>query len=151
LEFVGLNHAFLTENEQMVYWCEGANAAEQQRAAENSQKTHLTEWFTANETLPDAINYTYQEFLQYFAWVSHQKKWKPRQQGFAIGRICFLHPAAGETFYLRLLLTIKKGAKCWNDLKIVDGAQHPIFQAACVRSQLLSREQLRCYFAQLLL
>ena len=125
------------EDEQQVIWHEGASVAEQERAVEGGHKTHLTQWFTANATFPDAANYTYQEFPQHFVWVAKQKIWKPRERGFAIGRIRFVHPAAGETFYLRLLLTVIKGAKSWNDLKLVDGVQHPTFQAACVAMGLL--------------
>ena len=125
------------EDEQQVLWREGANVAEQERAVENSHKTHLTQWFVANETFPDAANHTYQEFPQHFVWVAKQKIWKPRERGFAIGRICFVHPTAGETFYLRLLLTVIKGAKSWDNLRLVDGVQHPTFQAACVALGLL--------------
>ena len=125
------------EDEQQVIWREGADAAQQERAVENSQKTHLTQWFAANASFPDAVNYTYQEFPQHFVWVAKQKSWKPRERGFAIGRIRFVHPAAGETFYLRLLLTVVTGARSWNDLKLVDGVQHPTFQAACMAKGLL--------------
>ena len=125
------------EDEQQVIWREGASVVEQERAVENSQQTHLTQWFVANETFHDAANYTYQEFPQHFVWVPKQKTWKPRERGFAIGRIRFVHPSAKETFYLRLLLTIAKGAKSWNDLKLVDGVQHPTYQAACVAKGLL--------------
>lgn len=124
-------------DEQQVFWREGASVAEQERAVENSHKTHLTQWFVANETFPDAINYTYQEFPQHFVWVAKQKTWKIRERGSAIGRMRFVHPMAGETFYLRLLLTVKKGAKSWNDLKLVDDIQHPTFQATCLAMGLL--------------
>ena len=66
-----------------------------------------------------------------------EKRWKQREQGFAIGRIHFVHPTAGETFYLQLLLTVVKGATGWNNLKLVDGIQHPTFQATCVAMELL--------------
>ena len=125
------------EDEQQVIWHEGASVAEQERAIENSRKTHLTQWFVANETFPDAVNHTYQEFPQHFVWVAKDKAWKPRERGFAIGRIRFVHPTAGETFYLRLLLTVTKGAKSWNDLKLVNGVQYPTFQATCLAMGLL--------------
>jgi hypothetical protein len=67
------------QDEQQVMWCKGASEAEQERAVENSGKTHLTRWFVANETIPEAVNYTYQEFPQHFVWVAKQEGWKPRQ------------------------------------------------------------------------
>ena len=118
-------------------WHEGASVVEQERAVENSSKTHLTQWFVANETFPEATNYTYQGFPQHFVWVAKHKSWKPRQQGFAIGRIRFVHPTAGEPFYLQLLLTVIKGAQSWDNPKLVNGIQHPTFQAACVAMGLL--------------
>ena len=80
------------EDEQQVIWREGANAAEQERAIENSHKTHLTQWFVANGTLPDAVNYTYQEFPQHFVWVAKQKLWKSRERGFCNWQNSFCTP-----------------------------------------------------------
>jgi hypothetical protein len=51
----------------------------------------------------------YQEFPQYFVFNKTQKKWKIRERGFALGRMFFAHPTAGDRFYLRLLLTIVRG------------------------------------------
>ena len=63
----------------------------------------LTGFFSANHTLSNAPRYAYQEFPQHFVWKTKEKVWAPRKTGRAIGRIYFVHPAAGERFYLRIL------------------------------------------------
>ena len=94
-------------------------------------------WFKVNQSIPEANNYVYQDFPQQFTWNAKTHKWNRRQRGFAIGRMNFVHPSAGERFYLRTLLTIIKGAKTWNDLKTVDGILHPTYKAACLALGLL--------------
>jgi hypothetical protein len=54
-------------------------------------------------------NYTYQEFPEHMVWVKSQQKWKPRDQGAAIGWMYFVSPNAGERFYLQTLLTVIRG------------------------------------------
>ncbi|KAG5521520.1 hypothetical protein RHGRI_033922 [Rhododendron griersonianum] len=56
---------------------------------ERSTLTGFFEWYTKNE---NAIPYTYQEFPQHFVWIETTKKWKPRERGYAIGRMYFASP-----------------------------------------------------------
>ena len=49
----------------------------------------------------------------------------------------FVHPSAGECFYLRLLLITVKGPESWEDLRRFQGVLHPTFKAACVAPGLL--------------
>jgi hypothetical protein len=100
-------------------------------------KTQLTEWFIANQLYPDASNSTYQEFPQHFVYNHKYKKWTPRQRGFAIGRMAYVHPSAGERFYLRLLLTIVKGAKSWADLHTYNGVEYSSYKQTCLAYGLL--------------
>ncbi|CAG8599584.1 20041_t:CDS:2 [Cetraspora pellucida] len=44
-------------------------------------------------------------------------EWKPRQCGNVIGRMYFIHPLSGERYYLRLLLTIVRGATSFSHLR----------------------------------
>jgi hypothetical protein len=46
--------------------------------------------------------------------------------------MAFVHPSSGEHFYLRTLLTIIKGAKSWEDLRIFEGHLYPTYKAACL-------------------
>jgi len=102
-----------------------------------TQKTQLTEWFRANQLYPDASNSIYPDFPQKFVWKHKEKRWTVRKQDFAIGRMSYVHPSAGERFYLRLLLTIVKGAKSWTDLRIHNEVEYPTYKATCLAYGLL--------------
>jgi len=132
------------------------------------KKTPLTEWFIANSVLPDAKDVTYHDFPQKFIWEKKARKWKTHSQCEVIGRMYFVHPKAGERFYLRTLLTIVKGAESWEDLRRHQGQLHTSFKAACFARGLLEDDgewrkclqeaghmqtghQLRCLFAIILL
>src|SRR3954468_21566687 len=69
-----------------------------------TEQTTLTAWFHANTIYPDARRLTYADFPTQWVYNKQTKKWKPRKRGNSIGRIYFVHPAAGEQYYLRMLL-----------------------------------------------
>ena len=135
---------------------------------EARKKTPLTEWFTANAVLPGAKDVTYHDFPQKFVWVKETRKWKTRSKCDVIGRMYFVHPSAGERFYLRTLLTVIKGTESYEDLRTYQDELHPSFKAACFARGLLEDDgewkkclaeagqmqtghQLRCLFAIILL
>ncbi|XP_026419608.1 uncharacterized protein LOC113315558 [Papaver somniferum] len=99
------------------------------------------EYYAENSITPA---YTYQEFPQHF--VGDNKKWKIRQQGFAIARMYFVSPSAGELFYLRLLLVVVAGANSFEKLRTVKGELHYTFKKACIALGLLAddSEWLEC-------
>ena len=106
------------------------------------ERTTLTAYFEANtdstELGTEARKYTYQEFPQHFVWKPDAKKWAMRQRDFAIGRMYFIPPTAGEQFYLRTLLTVVRGAKSFEDLRRYKSDKaHPTFHAACIARGLL--------------
>jgi hypothetical protein len=110
----------------------------------SAAKTTLTAYFAANADQgalgSEARKYTYQEFPRYFVYRKNQRKWAIRTQGFAIGRMYFIKPTAGEVFYLRTLLTVVKGATSFEDLRRVPGHTQPLatYHAACVARGLLA-------------
>ena len=87
----------------------------------------------------EARKYTYQEFPEHFTYHRNERKWALRKQGYALGRMYFIKPTAGEVFYLRLLLTVVKGPKNYEDLQRVPGYSDPFptFHAACLARGLL--------------
>ncbi|KAF7138016.1 hypothetical protein RHSIM_Rhsim07G0256200 [Rhododendron simsii] len=114
---------------------------EQIRARASLQKSTLTsffEWYTTN---PNAEKYTYQEFPQFFVWDKSNKRWTPRISGFAIGRMYFASPNCGERFYMRLLLTVVKGPKSFEDLRTFNDVLHDTFKSACVARGLLEDDE----------
>jgi hypothetical protein len=62
-------------------------------------QSQLTEWFVANQRSSSGHALTYAEFPQMFTWVTGQKIWRRRQRGFKLGRIRYVHPTAGDTFF----------------------------------------------------
>ena len=110
-------------------------------ARASHERTMLTAYFEANADNgalgSQARKYTYQEFPQHFVWKAPQKKWAIRQRDFAIGRMYFVPPTAGERFYLRTLLTVVKGATSFEQLRRYNGQEYPTFHAACVARGLL--------------
>ena len=137
------------ENEQTVIFNEedDANAIIDAAAAKD---TTLTAYFKANakelnrrQNEPmgphpiSGLDILYQEFPQHFTWKSKTHTWKLRKTGFAIGRMYFAHPSAGERFYLRTLLTVVKGSTSFKSLRTYNGQIYPTFKAACMARGLL--------------
>ncbi|PNT11530.2 hypothetical protein POPTR_011G042150v4 [Populus trichocarpa] len=79
-------------------------------------KTMLTGWFDQNKEDVEATQLYYSQFPNKYVWDARQKEWIYRTRGFSLGRITYVHPAAGEFFeYLRC----------------VSGIVYPTFQLAC--------------------
>ena len=124
--------------QQMITWNAETVANLQDVVNEQGEKdTNLTGYFKANAIYPQARDLLYQDFPSKFVWVPKQRKWKPRQQGFALGRMYYAHPSSGERFYLRTLLSAIKGATSFEDLHTVNGVLYPTFHAACLAHGLL--------------
>jgi hypothetical protein len=106
-----------------------------------TKSTLLTAFFDVNREYPEiASHYTYQEFPQHFVLLQNLRKWKPRQQGTAIGHMFSASPTAGERFYLRTLLTVVKGACSFDDVRTVNGITYPTFHGACLALGLLEND-----------
>jgi PIF1-like helicase/Helitron helicase-like domain at N-terminus len=124
--------------QQIITWNAETVANLQDVVEEQAEKdTNLTAYFKANANHPEARDLLYQDMPSKFVWIPKQRKWKPRQQGFALGRMYYAHPNSGERFYLRTLLTSVKGATSFEDLRHVNGVLHPTFHAACLAYGLL--------------
>jgi hypothetical protein len=123
-----------------VYYNPGEDILEEVINRHSAMKTTLTEYFTACEMHEDARLLSYAEFPTKFVWNKKIKKWTPRKQGFAIGRVYFCGPKAGERFYLRMLLNKVKGAISYENLRTVEGVTHDTFQAACAALGLLQED-----------
>ena len=52
----------------------------------------------------------------------------------------FVGPSGGERFYLRMLLTIVKGAMSFEDLRTYDGVVHQNFKSTCIARGLLDSD-----------
>ena len=126
-------------DQEPVVFEEDQDAAEVLENARN-KKTTLTGYFRANQLYPEARQYLYQEFPQHYVWNKKSTKWTPRQRGFAIGRMYFAGPSSGERFFLRLLLTVVRGATSFSELRTVDDIEHATFREACIARGLLEND-----------
>ena len=67
--------------------------------------------------------------------------WKERQKGMSIGRMPHILPSAGELNNLRLLLTIVKGPKSYDEIKTFQGVVYKTFKEACFARGLLDDDR----------
>lgn len=107
----------------------------------NIGKTTLTEWFTCNREDEQARQYTYSEFPMHYTWKRGSCTWARRLRGNTIGRVFFVHPGAGERYYLRMLLNVIKGATSYEHLRTINGIAHNSFKEACAALGLLSDDR----------
>ncbi|XP_058727025.1 uncharacterized protein LOC131598443 [Vicia villosa] len=91
----------------------------------------FTAWFEANNKYEEARLLTYGQFVSKFVYVKKSRTWKPRQRGYTIGRLMWVLQCTGELYYLRMMLTAKKGPISYDDIKNIDGFQHKTFRDAC--------------------
>jgi hypothetical protein len=92
------------------------------------QKTMLTEWFAANVKYASARSLTYCDFPTKWSWVAETKSWVRRKRSDKIGRVYYVHPSTGELYYLRMLLMLVKGAKCYADVRTYNGTVYESIQ-----------------------
>ena len=121
--------------QQAVYFSE-REATNELRQRLDMSTTSTLAFFKYNAENEDRRQYLYQEFPEHYVY-ERNKGWKPRQQGFSIGDMWSTSPFNGERYYLRLLLTVVRGARSFEDLRTVDGVKCPTFKAACIALRLL--------------
>jgi hypothetical protein len=123
--------------EQSVVFNED-DAQEEVLANAEQRDTQLLAFFKACVLYPQARELLFHEMPGPFVWKTKKKEWHHRQQGApAIGRMHFAHPASGERYYLRLLLTVVRGPMSFQHLRTVNGVEHDTFQLACAALGLL--------------
>ncbi|KAF7145290.1 hypothetical protein RHSIM_Rhsim04G0168000 [Rhododendron simsii] len=103
--------------------------------------TTLTGFFAYCQANEDALVFTYQEFSQHLVWIKSQKRWKPRERGFAIRRMYFVSPNACELFYLRLLLSVVRWSESYECLRTVNNILHDTFKSVCIARGLLEDDE----------
>ncbi|XP_071713564.1 uncharacterized protein [Rutidosis leptorrhynchoides] len=107
------------------------------------KKTTLTEWLTYNKDSSDGHHLTYKEFPSQFVWYASDKFWSRRRRynDTVIGRLSYVHPAAGELFYLRMLLCHQHGCTSFLDIKTVNGRICGSYRTACEMLALLGNDR----------
>ncbi|PWA50520.1 DNA helicase [Artemisia annua] len=105
--------------------------------------TTLTEWFTYNTLFTDGRHLTYLDFPSEYVWYEEDKAWRRRKikTKHSIGRLAYVHPAAGELFYFRMLLAHQKRCKSFTEVRTVNNHTFPTYRAACQAMGLLDDEK----------
>jgi hypothetical protein len=117
----GQHNVIFNENED--------SAVVAERAAH--QRTTLTAYFAYNTQNVDGQNVVYVDFLIDHVWEIQEKVWSTQQRGEkVVGQMYFVHPTAGECFFLHLLLTVVLSATSFEHLRTVDNIEHLMFHAA---------------------
>jgi hypothetical protein len=102
-----------------------------------AKRSMLTEWFETNKKCEKARSLTYCEFPKEWTWEPSSKTWHERTPAPKIGRIYYVHPTAGELYYLRMLLMIVRGAQSYADMRTYNNVVYSTFREACEARGLL--------------
>ena len=122
--------------QQPVYFSEYAEPDQVREQIESSMTT-LIAFFAYNQQNEDGRQFLYHEFPIHYVYKGKIIGWQKRQRGTAIGRMYSASPFMGERYYLRLLLTVVRGATSFENLRTVDGIVFPTFKEACIALGLL--------------
>ena len=117
--------------QQPIYFSEHADIDRMRQQIEESMTT-LMAFFAYNAQNEDGRQYLYHEFPEHFVYKGKIIGWQKRQRGTAIGRMYSASPFMGERYYLRLLLTVVRGATSFENLRTVDGIVFPTFKETCI-------------------
>ncbi|GJW36069.1 hypothetical protein Tco_0058989 [Tanacetum coccineum] len=109
----------------------------------HKQKTTLTEWLYYNEQNVDGRHLTYLNFPSEYVWYPDGKYWRRRRlrNKSSIGRLAYVHPAAGDLFYQRMLLCHQEGCTSFRGIRTVNKVVYPTCRDACEALGLLQDDQ----------
>ena len=117
------------ENEQQIVYDIGT----EEQSLEKQKFTELTGFFDFNQSNPETM-IVYVDFPESLTWSTGEKQWKWRKNASdTIGRVHSVHPAAGDVYYLRMLLHHEhsQGKTSFGHLKCVDGLPQESYQEVC--------------------
>ena len=82
----------------------------------------------------------YADFPTKFTWHQKQKKKEYRMGGKSISKIIYVHPCAGELYYLHFLVDEIKGARNYKDLRTINGVVYTTYKEACFALGILGND-----------
>ncbi|XP_020977998.1 uncharacterized protein LOC107636092 [Arachis ipaensis] len=131
---------FHLPNEQNVIFKDHENLEDVVRKASVKESMFLG-WFQANKDYAEARALTYAELPTKFVWKPDERVWLPRKSHFVIGRIFYVPPGSGESYYMRLLLNFVRGPTSYEDICTIDGVLYSTFKDACYARGLLDDDK----------
>lgn len=84
---------------------------------------------------------TYGDFISKFVYHKRSRSLKHWKRGYTIGHLIWVPHCTCELFYLRMMLTFKKGTLSYKDIKFVDGVQHDFFKETCFAMRFLQDDR----------
>ncbi|CAH9106093.1 unnamed protein product, partial [Cuscuta epithymum] len=132
--------SFHFPDEQYVYF-DDEDAMTDVVQRESVKQSMFLAWMKANEQYAEAKKLTYAEFPQKFVWKPKTREFVPRQRGFALGRVAYVPPGSGESYYLRCILNLKRGATSFADLRTVDEVCYETYRDTCYALGLLDDDR----------
>ena len=94
-------------------------------------KSMFTAWLIVNQEYEAARDLTYGQFVSRFVYNKKTRSWTLRKRGFTIGRLIWVPPTIGELFYLRMMLTVVKDPRSYEEIRKVGEIQYDSFRDAC--------------------
>lgn len=107
-------------------------------AAGALKNSTLTAFFAYNADNEDGRHLLYQQFPEFYTFNEARNQWHSKESGFSIRRVYTCSPAARERYYLKLLLTVVKGPKSFEDLYQHNGQEFETYKAACISRELIN-------------
>ncbi|XP_076038876.1 uncharacterized protein LOC143024047 [Oratosquilla oratoria] len=127
------------EGEKAIFYNERMTAAQIARKAKAD--TQLTAFFKLCQKDEFARTLYYHQLPLHYVYNLQETIWEERNRNtYSLGRIRAVTTKTVELFYLRLLLTHKKGPKSYEDLRTVDGVMYETNREAVKALGLLTDE-----------
>ncbi|KAF1859858.1 hypothetical protein Lal_00028041 [Lupinus albus] len=121
---------FHLENEQSIIF-DDSDVIDDILSKPTVKYSMFTSWMEANKQYVGVKDLTYAQFVSKFVYINHNRCWKPRKQGYTIGRLIWVPPSIGELFYLRMMLNSIKGPCNYEDIRTVNNVIYPTFRETC--------------------
>ena len=119
-------------NEQTILYSQDDEIENILENVEDRAKTMLDAYYEQNRTDEFAATLKYPEFPLHYTFSYKERRWEKRKKDslFSLGRLHYVHPNAGERFFLRVLLLNVRGATSPENLRTENNVVYETFYEA---------------------